>query len=53
MAHAAEKVEHCGPKKGCGAYHGRKAVAKHESNKTRRRQAQQEVFAETTTAGAD
>ncbi|MDP2228267.1 MAG: hypothetical protein Q8J78_12410 [Moraxellaceae bacterium] len=50
MAHAAKKVEHCGPKKGSGAYYGRKAVAKHESSKTRRRLAQQEVAAETASA---
>lgn len=37
MAHGAKKVEHSGAKKGSGAYYGRKAVAKHESSRTRRK----------------
>jgi hypothetical protein len=37
MAQNAKKMEHSGSKKGRGAYFGRKAVAKHESNKGRRR----------------
>lgn len=36
MAGNAEKTEHAGPKKGDGAYWGRKAAAKHESDKARR-----------------
>lgn len=32
----AIKTEHCGAKKGNGAYWGRKKTAKHESNKARR-----------------
>lgn len=30
------KTEHCGAKKGRGAYYGRKRDAKHESNRQRR-----------------
>ncbi len=30
------KTEHAGPKKGFGAYYGRKRDAKHESNRQRR-----------------
>lgn len=37
MANNALKTEHSGPKKGNGAYYGRKIAAKHESNKSRRR----------------
>lgn len=37
MANNAFKTEHSGPKKGNGAYYGRKIAAKHESNKSRRR----------------
>ncbi|MEQ8230637.1 MAG: hypothetical protein RLW61_05990 [Gammaproteobacteria bacterium] len=36
MAHYAKKTEHAGPKKGRGAYAGRKSYAKSESNKARR-----------------
>lgn len=36
MAGNAKKTEHAGPKKGRGAYWGRKAEAKRESNKVRR-----------------
>lgn len=36
MAHAANKTEHSGAKKGSGAYWGRKQRAKEESNKKRR-----------------
>ncbi|CAH2030728.1 protein of unknown function [Trichlorobacter ammonificans] len=36
MAFGAKKTEHSGPKKGRGAYWGRKAVAKDESNRQRR-----------------
>lgn len=37
MANNTLKTEHSGPKKGNGAYFGRKIAAKHESNKSRRR----------------
>lgn len=37
MAHCARKTEHSGPKKGRGAYWGRKRDAKHESSRKRRR----------------
>jgi hypothetical protein len=36
MAYRASKSEHSGAKHGCGAYWGRKADAKAESNKIRR-----------------
>jgi hypothetical protein len=36
MANQAEKTEHSGPKKGIGAYWGRKKDAKGESNRARR-----------------
>ena len=36
MANEAQKTEHSGPKKGRGAYWGRKKAAKHESNRGRR-----------------
>ena len=36
MGHEAHKTEHSGSKRGSGAYWGRKAEAKHESNRKRR-----------------
>ncbi len=36
MALKAKKTEHVGPKKGRGAFHGRKPEAKHASNRRRR-----------------
>jgi hypothetical protein len=36
MGHQAQKTEHCGSKRGSGAYWGRKVAAKHESNSKRR-----------------
>jgi hypothetical protein len=36
MANEAQKTEHAGPKKGRGAYWGRKKAAKNESNRVRR-----------------
>ena len=36
MANQAQKTEHSGPKKGRGAYWGRKTDAKLESNRVRR-----------------
>ena len=36
MANEAQKTEHYGPKKGRGAYWGRKKAAKKESNRVRR-----------------
>lgn len=38
MGYAAEKTEHTGSKKGCGAYWGGKADAKKQSNRKRREQ---------------
>lgn len=43
MAGRAHKTEHAGPKKGRGAYWGRKAEAKRESNKVRRENAKKAV----------
>jgi hypothetical protein len=42
MAYNAKKTEHAGPKKGSGAYYGRKAFAKRASNR-RRREADKEA----------
>lgn len=36
MGYEAKKTEHCGSKKGCGAYWGRKIDAKKQSNRKRR-----------------
>jgi hypothetical protein len=36
MGYQAKKTEHSGPKKGCGAYWGRKSEAKKQSNRKRR-----------------
>ena len=38
MCYEAKKTEHSGSKKGCGAYWGRKADAKKQSNRRRREQ---------------
>jgi len=38
MGYEAKKTEHSGSKKGCGAYWGRKANAKKQSNRERREQ---------------
>jgi hypothetical protein len=43
MAGNAKKTEHAGPKKGRGAYWGRKAEAKRESNRLRRENAKRAV----------
>lgn len=43
MAGRARKTEHAGPKQGRGAYWGRKADAKRESNKVRRENAKRTV----------
>jgi len=43
MAGRARKTEHAGPKMGRGAYWGRKADAKRESNKVRRENAKKVV----------
>ena len=36
MGYEAKKTEHCGPKRGNGAYWGYKREAKNESNRIRR-----------------
>jgi len=36
MAYNAKKTEHAGPKKGSGAFYGRKVEAKKASNRRRR-----------------
>jgi hypothetical protein len=46
MAYNAKKTEHAGPKKGNGAYWGRKVAAKHESNRKRRQDAKFEARSE-------
>jgi hypothetical protein len=43
MGYEAKKTEHCGPKRGNGAYWGYKWVAKKESNRIRREIAKREV----------
>lgn len=43
MAGRANKTEHAGPKKGRGAYWGRKADAKRESNRVRREGAKRAI----------
>ena len=43
MAGKAKKTEHAGPKKGSGAYWGRKGDAKRESNRARREDAKRAV----------
>ena len=44
MAHQAKKTEHSGPKKGRGAYWGRKKAAKKESSRVRRGNDKSSVF---------
>ncbi len=43
MGYEANKTEHCGPKRGNGAYWGYKWKAKKESNRIRRQNAKREV----------
>ena len=43
MAGKAHKTEHSGPKMGHGAYWGRKADAKRETNKLRRENAKRAI----------
>ena len=45
VAFNARKTEHAGPKKGRGAFYGRKAEAKAQSNRRRRENAKLEVRA--------
>ena len=45
VAFNARKTEHAGPKKGRGAFYGRKAAAKAQSNRRRRENAKLEVRA--------
>jgi len=44
MAYNAKKTEHTGPKKGAGAYYGRKSFAKKASNRRRWENNQQEIL---------
>jgi len=46
MANQAKKTEHAGAKKGKGAYRGRKANAKKESNRVRRKDDKKSVLDE-------
>jgi len=43
MGYEAGKTEHCGPKRGNGAYWGYKRDAKKESNRLRRENAKREI----------
>ncbi len=43
MSSKAERTEHSGPKKGGGAYYGRKRWAKRDSAVTRRRNGRREI----------
>jgi hypothetical protein len=45
MGYEANKTEHCGPKRGEGAYWGYKWEAKKESNRIRRENAKREIRA--------
>ena len=47
MGYEAKKTEHCGPKRGKGAYWGYKWEAKKESNRIRRENAKREIRAAT------
>jgi hypothetical protein len=44
MAYNAKKTEHAAPKKGAGAYYGRKSFAKKASNRRRRENDKHEVL---------
>lgn len=48
MAYQAKKTEHSGPKKGKGAYWGRKVAAKKESNRQRREMNKESIMFEET-----
>ena len=48
MAYQAKKTEHSGPKKGKGAYRGRKVAAKKESNRQRREMDKESIMSEET-----
>jgi hypothetical protein len=50
MGYEAKKTEHCGPKRGNGAYWGYKWEAKKESNRIRRENAKREIHAATADA---
>ena len=43
MGYEAKKTEHCGPKRGIGAYWGCKWEAKKESNRIRRENAKRAI----------
>ena len=53
MANQAQKTEHSGPKKGRGAYWGRKRDAKPESNRVRRETNKTEAQPESCHRGKD
>lgn len=46
MGYQARKTEHCGPKRGNGAYWGYRWAAKKESNRVRRRNWKREIGTE-------
>lgn len=43
MGFEAKKTEHCGPKRGRGAFWGRKLEAKRQSNRMRRERWKREI----------
>jgi hypothetical protein len=51
MGYEAKKTEHCGPKRGNGAYWGYRWDAKKESNRIRRENAKREIRAAIVDAG--
>jgi hypothetical protein len=53
MGFEAKKTEHCGPKRGNGAYWGYKWEAKKESNRIRRENAKREIRGAATDATAE
>ena len=46
MGYEVKKTEHAGPKRGTGAFWGRKREAKKERSRTRRKNWQQEIWEE-------
>jgi hypothetical protein len=51
MGYEAKKTEHAGPKRGAGAYWGRKWEAKKESSRRRRKNWQREIREELVSRG--
>jgi hypothetical protein len=53
MGYGVKKTEHCGPKRGKGAYWGYKQEAKKESNRIRRENSKREIRAAAVTTSAE